>query len=213
MSPDVLEAPRWWEQCWWRRRSECLCQSPALGQLEEETEHVTCDIPGQEIAFHPGQGTLIPLHSMVSGVGRGFQGDRAQPRERCLPRECWGPAHFSHLELGEISCAPRAPKPWGLWLNQEWANSDHLGWNFLQEREIWKEFRNFQNSGNCKCWPTVRNSRTIQADAILTIFPFVSIIPPRAGEQITLPISHTLSSFQWETNDQLSCHYLHIPLR
>lgn len=82
MSPDVLEAPRWWEQWRQRRRSVCLCQSPALGRLEEELKRVMWDIPGQEIALHPGQGTPIPLHSMVPGVGRGFQGDRA-------PRGLW----------------------------------------------------------------------------------------------------------------------------
>lgn len=196
MSPDVLEAPRWWRQ---RRRSECLCSSPALGRLEEEPKHVTSDIPGQEIAFG------------VTGLLKAS--DRwAQPRESSLPRDPWGPAHLSHVELGEISCTLRAPKPWRLWLNREWPDSVHFVQNFLQEREIWKKFRNFQNSGKCKCWPIDRNSHTTHANAIFTTFPFVPIIPPRAGEQITLAISHTLSSFQWENNDQLSCRYLHIPL-
>ena len=77
MSPDVLEAPWWWEQWAQRRRSKCLCQSPPLGRLEEEPKQATCDTPGQEIALHPGQGTSILLRSMVPGVGRGFQGDRA----------------------------------------------------------------------------------------------------------------------------------------
>lgn len=115
-----------------------------------------------------------------------------------LPRDPWGPAHFNHVELGEIHCTPRAPKPWRLWLNREWSDSVHFVWNFLQEREIWKKFRNFQNSGKRRCWPIDRNSHTIHANAVFTTFPFVPIIPPRAGEQITLAISHTLFSFQWK---------------
>lgn len=199
---------RWWEQWGWRSRSECLCWSLELGWPEEQTKDVMRH-PWARDCFpsSTGDSESPPFHGAWGRKGLlTASGWRAWLHEMSQSMDPWEPNNFNLLELGEVYCTPRAPKPWGLWLN-----SVHFVWNLLKEKVIWEKFRNFWNSRNCKCWPTVRNSQTIEASAILTTFSFVSIIPPIAWGY-TSYITHTLSSFQWETEDQLSCHYLHIPL-
>lgn len=160
-----------------------------LGNVKKSPNMWRMTSPGNRLTSIQVRGHQFPSTPWCLGQEGAFRvaglptasGWWAQLRERSLLRDPWGPVRFSHLTPGEIYCTPGAPEPWGLWLSQEWANWVHFVWNFLQERQIWKKFRNFQNSGNFKCWPTVRNSHTIHGNAVLTIFPFVSIIPPREG--------------------------------